>query len=283
MTEYTPGNVEPRDTIHIRKARRDFLDHKRNTIKESSARAYEYPTKDFIEFLEENGVEATGEIDGYLVEQWKQKRYSEVKPVTVHNNVKHVRVFIKWMQNSELVEYGLYDKVAVPQLSKKQAVSNEVLDADQAEEISDFLETYEYATRWHALFELMWHVGCRISGAIALDMDDFKVNLGDKLLHFRDRPDLGTPLKNGAKSERNVTISDSVSTVLNDYIAVHRDDVKDDNDRDPLFTTSSGRLKRQMAYRNISAYSRPCALGKTCPHDKDEKTCPAARQKKQSS
>jgi hypothetical protein len=94
MTGIHPNDVDPREAVHPRKARLDFLEHKQNTIKASSARAYEYPTKDFIELLEENGVEATGEIDGYLIEQWKQKRQSEDKPVTDYNNVKHVRVVI---------------------------------------------------------------------------------------------------------------------------------------------------------------------------------------------
>ena len=111
---HTTNHVEPAESVNPRKARQDFLENKQNTIKESSARAYEYPTKHFIDFLESQGVEVTGEINGYLVEQWKATRQTEVKPVTVHFNVKHVRVFIKWMQNSELVEYGLYDKVAIP-------------------------------------------------------------------------------------------------------------------------------------------------------------------------
>ena len=37
-----------------------------------------------------------------------------------------------------------------------------------------YLEHCEYATRQRALFEFLWYAGCRISGALALDLEDFR-------------------------------------------------------------------------------------------------------------
>jgi hypothetical protein len=70
------------------------------------------------------------------------------------------------MEKPVVVEFGLYDKVAVPQISKREAVSQEVVTK----------------------------------------VDDFKINYGDNVLHFRDQPDQGAALKNGVSSERNGTI-----------------------------------------------------------------------------
>lgn len=273
---------DPSEVVQLRKARRDFLMHKQNTQKDSTARAYEYPTKSFVQFCENHGVEVTGDINGYLVEKWKQQRQTEVKPVTVHNNVKHLRVFIKWMESSELVDYGTYDKIEVPNVPGDGDVSDDTLRADEAKSMLSYLDTYHYASLYHSLFQTMWFTGCRISGAISLDLDDFEPRKhGDSVLRFRDRESEGTPLKNGRKSERSITIRDSLTETLKDYISRRREDERDECGREPLFTVPSGRLYRQRAYKNLVAISRPCVHGGHCPHSRTIEDCEAAQYKEQ--
>lgn len=274
---------DPSEIVTLQKARRDFLAHKQNTQKESTARAYKYPTDSFVQFCEKHGVEVTGDIDGYLVEQWKQQRHNEVKPVTVHNNVKHLRVFIKWMEGADLVEYGTYDKIEVPAVPGNGTVSEEVLRADEAESVLDYLNTYHYASLYHVLFQTMWETACRIGGAVALDLDDFEPRPhGDNVLRFRNREAAGTPLKNGNKGERAVTVRDSLAKTLSDYIAQRREGETDEYGRDPLFTVPGGRLYRQRAYKNVVALSRPCVHSRTCPHSRMIDDCDAAQDKEQS-
>lgn len=96
------------EIVSPRQARRQFLESKKGVVKDSTVRAYRFPTKQFIEFCEKHEVETTGEISGYVIESWKQQRRSEsIKLVTLHNNVKHLRVFIRWCESVELVEQGL--------------------------------------------------------------------------------------------------------------------------------------------------------------------------------
>lgn len=74
--------------IHPRKARRDYFKARRGNIKDSSLRSYKFPTRDFIEFLESNGIEAMIEVDGYHVEQWKLKRKDDgIKQITLVGTV----------------------------------------------------------------------------------------------------------------------------------------------------------------------------------------------------
>lgn len=282
--DFSPNpDRNPSEVVQLRKARREFLTHKQKTQKESTARAYKYPTKSFVEFCENHGVEVTGEIGGFLIEKWKQKRQNEVKPITVHNNVKHLRVFIKWLESADLVEYGTYDKIEVPAVPGGGKVSDEVLRAGEAESILVYMDTYHYASLYHALFQTMWFTGCRISGAMSLDLDDFEPrDHGDNVLRFRNRESAGTPLKNGNKSERAITIRDSLATTLNDYIAMRREGTTDEHGREPLFTVPSGRLYRQRAYKNIVAISRPCVHGGNCPHSRVIEDCDAAQKKEQS-
>jgi site-specific recombinase XerD len=278
------NNQDPSDVTPLQKARRDFLNHKEKTQKPSTARAYKFPTKDFNQFCENSGVEVTGEIANRHVSKWIDQRHDEVKPITVHNNVKHVRVFIKWMGNRDLCDWEIHKKIEIPNVPDQGDVNKQVLREGHAETILDYLDTYHYASTYHALFYTMWHTGCRISGAISLDLDDFDPRShDDNILQFRDRQALATTLKNNYKSERDVTISDGLAQVLNDYISSRRIETTDERGREPLFTVPKGRIYRQIAYKNIVALTRPCVTGENCPHDREIDDCEAARLKKKAS
>ena len=270
---------DPAEVTPLRKARRDFLQHKQETQKESTARAYKYPTRSFADYIDSKAIQATGEIAQRHISGWMDQRRQNVKPVTVQNNAKHLRVFLKWMAQRELIDWGIHERMEIPTVPEGDDVSDTVLRKEQAQNTLEYLETFEYGTVYHALFHTMWHTGCRISGAMALDLDDFQQTAEDSILQFRNRKSTGTPLKNGNKSERNVTLSESLSQVLRDYTASRRSPKKDDYGRDPLFTVAGGRLTRQRAYKNIVAFTRPCVIGENCPHNREINTCEAAQRK----
>lgn len=272
----------PSEVVPLLKARRDFIQYKEQTQKESTARAYDYPTKDFVEFCDSRGVTVTGEIGKRNVTKWIDKRRNEVKPITVHNNAKHLRVFLKWMGNRELCDWEIHRQMEIPNVPEDDDVNDQVLREGHAENVLEYLDTYHYASVYHALFYTMWHTGCRISGAIALDVDDFEPSAhDDSILTFRNRKAEGTPLKNKNKSDRDVTISDALADVLQDYVSTRREDKTDEYGREPLFTVPSGRLYRQRAYKNVVALTRPCVTGENCPHNRAIESCDAAQDKEQ--
>lgn len=268
--------------IHIRKARRDWLSSKDNQ-KDSTVRAYESISRNFIEWLEGQDITQTQDIDGYLVQQWKIKRREEdnVAPATLHNNVKHLRVFIKYLQNSELVDAGLYDRIEVPTISTEQYRSDDIVPKQKMEKLLDYLETYEYASRRHAFVQILWHTACRVSGAVSLDLDDFDPAQGK--MTFRNRRHEGTSLKNGIEGQRDVSLNDEIVGVVNDYINGRRHDVTDEYGREPLFTTKNKRMQRQLAYKDFVGLTRPCEYGNTCPHDRAFDDCTAYKMKRKAS
>lgn len=265
---------------HIRKTRHDYLDSRRGSVKASTLRCYEAITSDFVDYMEKNGIEGTQDLDGYLVHRWilKRKEEDDVAPVTLQNNVRHIRVFLKWCESCELVSDGLYDKVEVPKIHDDQQRSDETVSPTKIESILNHLDLYEYATRVHAATKLLWHTGCRISGAVALDLRDYHPE--ESYVAFRNRRETGTALKNGDGGERNVTVSSDVIEVLNDYVQGRREDVTDEYDREPLFTTPHGRMSRQRMYRDFVGISRPCVYDNYCPHGREVDECTAAQQKR---
>jgi hypothetical protein len=52
----------------------------------------------------------------------------------------------------------------------------------------------------------------------------------------------------------------------------------DDHGREPLLTTSRGRLQKGTIRKYVYAWTRPCATGKDCPFGEDPDTCEAAQR-----
>ena len=271
--DMTDRNIAPRQARHL------FLQSKKGTVKQSSYRAYRFPTRHFTEHLEAQRIDSMREVDGFHIENWKVARRSEnIAPATLKSNVKHVATYLRWCERTNIVQAGLGEKIEIPNIAIEDEASHKRVSHERSLQIRNYLSTFEYGTRQHALFALLWETGCRISGAISLDLGDFSPD--EKRLEFHDRKDTGTALKNGTKGERNLTLSDDLIRVLTDYVGVQRHDVWDDFNRKPLFTTKNGRVTRQRVYKNVVGFTRPCIYKNTCPHGKDIERCEAAQKKK---
>ncbi len=100
-------------------------------------------------------------------------------------------------------------------------------------------------------------------------------NSDEQYLTLVHRPEEGTSLKNGRKSERLVALSNSVCEVLNDWLSVNHSGVVDQHDRKPLFATKIDRLSRTRGRTIVYQYTRPCVYVDNCPHDRDLEECDA--------
>lgn len=118
----------------------------------------------------------------------------------------------------------------------------------------------------------------RIGAVRALDVAD--VSLTDNTLTFRHRPDdehaVDTPLKNGTDGERIVSIDDTTTTLLGDYIADTRDSHEEADGRVPLVTTRQGRVGLSSLRRWVYRWTQPCQIGTECPHDTTPEACDTA-------
>ena len=257
----------------------DFLEEKRGDVAKSSWRNYRYPLREFIAFCADREIENVSDLTGYDLKRFKIRRRDDpnVGKVTLRNNLSVIRVFLRWCEEAQLVERGFHDLVKLPRLEDGELVSNDVLELDEIEEILDYLYKFEYAHRRHATFQLMWHTCIRMGSLISLDLDDYQPNR--QRIRLRHRPDTGTPLKNGSDGERLINLSDQMCEVLDDYIAVHRNDVTDEHGREPLFTSPSKRLYDTLLRKDMYAITRPCHIGLDCPHDRDPETCDAAHKR----
>lgn len=250
-----------------------YIQRKRPDWNGGTERTYRRNLELFVEYMGECGIEALADLSrwdvGGFTDWLLAKDYS---PATVASRQKSARTWIKWCESQGLVDHGLHTAVETLQLDEDEQTSDQQLDPDDARALLSF---YRQSTKWrgtrrHVVLELLWHIGCRASGLLALDVGDYDREQGD--LRFRNRPETETRLKRGPVHERDVTISETPQEVLDLYLARERIDVRDDYGREPLITSQAGRPTEDTLRYWIYEATQPCMAGE-CPHGKRRPNC----------
>jgi integrase len=183
------------------------------------------------------------------------------------------RAFLSYCEAIEAVESGLSDKVLIPSLSRRELSRDHALEPERVQEVLEHLERFEYASLQHVTVALLFHIGCRLGGLRALDVDDYHPE--EQFVSFVHRPETGTPLKNGVEGERAVHLSEEIVELVDDYRRVTRSDTVDEYGRRPLIATRYGRVSESAIRHSMHWVTRPCTLGVACPHDRDVDECEA--------
>lgn len=274
-----------------------WLDRQRAEKSEQTVQSYFYRVRQFVEWLEEEGIHNLNDLTGRDVFRYDSARRSDdLSKSALNSQLGTIKLFLQFCVDVEAVPPDLPAKVDVPTLSRREWTNEEKLSADRAETILENLGRYEYASRDHALFALAWHTGARLGGLRALDLRDCYLTDDDleriahendldqsdlekfslPFVYFRHRPDSDTPLKNQEKGERPVGLSDEIGTILQEFIEISRADVEDDYGRKPLFSSQkgTGRMSKGAIRSRVHIITQPCRYG-TCPHDRDTDTCEA--------
>jgi len=263
------------DSIQPEKAVNMYLSDREAELAKSSLQNHRYHLKRFLEFCEEIGFDDMAELNGRTIYEYKQYRRDEggVNEQTLSNQLSTFRVFTRFCERLEVVEKGLADKIELPDIDPSEAARDEMIQEERAYELLEYLEQFEYASKRHAMFYLMWHTAIRIGSVYSIDLEDYNSEKG--YIELRHRPETGTPLKNKQHGERQLNLKGYLCEVLDDYIQYNRDSVSDDNGRNPLFTSKHGRLYKNQIRRVIYSITRPCYYSGECPHDRDIEDCEA--------
>ncbi|MGM7319829.1 hypothetical protein, partial [Idiomarina sp. ST10R2A5] len=81
-----------------------------------------------------------------------------------------------------------YERVDLPSLTKDDQVSDSTIQPERVPEILKYLSKYEYASRDHAIWALVWHTGVRLGGLRALDLDDVHLDVDKPRIELVHRP-----------------------------------------------------------------------------------------------
>ena len=259
-----------------------YLREKSSEASKSTVQAHDYRLRHFVRWCNEEDISNLNSLTGRDLHKYKLWRRDDgdLNNVSLVTQLSTIRVFIRWCEQIEAVKTGLSESIVLPKLSKGEDQRDAMLSSEEAGKLLDYLRQFEFATRTHALVEVLWHSGMRIGAAQSLDVDDYDSD--DALLELRHRPEQGTKLKNGEEGERYIAINNEVCDVLDAYFDYHREDVTDQHGRNPLFSSRAGRPAKSTLRDSIYKITRPCIYTNHCPHDRDTDDCEALERNKAS-
>lgn len=101
-------------------------------------------------------------------------------------------------------------------VDRKPVREKDVVREGKADDILAHQDKYQYASIQHTIARLLWETGMRAGAARSIDLEDLHLKEESVELHHRSNTD--TPLKNGEKGERAVSLSTRTCNILRDYI-----------------------------------------------------------------
>lgn len=283
-----------------------WIDQQRSEKTDATIGSYERRVSPFLDFIENQcEIADLNDLTTRHIKTYEAVRKSAgVQTNTLNNQFGTIRLFLEYCEQLKAIHSGVVDALSVPGLTKAERVNTEKIHPQRAQTILENLDRFQYASREHVVFLLFWHTTMRIGSVRSLDVEDvylddddldriraeldtegFTEDIIDDLLedavppfvYPRHRPDTDTQLKNHEDGERIINLSAEVAAVLEDYIAVKRDDVQDEYGRNPLLTSQKGggRLSTSAIRNWCYILTQPCEFGNDCPYDKDPESCRA--------
>jgi len=166
-----------------------FLAQREEEVTEKTHQIYHYRLKPFVRWCEEEGIKNLNDLSARSLQEYRlwRKKDGNLKTITLKGQLSTLRVFVKFCELIDSMGQGLHDQMLVPTVDDEEAVSDTILEADRAEQILEYFGKYEYASKRHALFSVLWHTGCRMGAAHFLDVSDFDAD--KQSLAIRHRPE----------------------------------------------------------------------------------------------
>ena len=268
--------IAPADAIEM------YLADRKQELRQSSLRTHRSALGFFEEWCSQESITNLNDLSGRQLHQYRIWRREEATTKTDSLSKQSektqqdvIRQFIRYCETIDGVPRGLNETVRSPTIPDGEVARSDTVDAEQAQDVIQWLARYEYASLEHVVWSLLADTGARIGTIVALDTDDYRPNADPAHIRVRHRPETGTNLKNGDAGERLIALSSDVCAVVDDYLADKRPSVVDDQGRDALLVTTRGRVSRGTIRKYIYKLTRPCAIGQDCPHDRDPESCAA--------
>ena len=262
--------IEPETAVEL------YLEDRESELSKRSQYGHKSRLGHFTRWCNEQEITNMNELSGRDLHRFRLWRRADgdLAPISEKTQMDTLRVFTRWAATIDAVPADLHAKVVSPSMSNEDETKDVMVDADVAEEILDYLSSYEYASVRHVCFLLMWRALLRRGAIRTLDVGDY--NPQEMSLEVEHRPDTDTPIKNKQRGERFIALNDEVCAVLDDWLADQRPDVEDEHGRDPLLATSQGRLHVTTIQNYVYSVTTPCLVTDDCPHNREIEECEAA-------
>lgn len=275
--------MEPKDSLESLEpstAVEMYLNDRRREVSEDTLQSHRYRLDRFLEWCNEQDMDDMTTLGGRDLHRFKLWRERDnIADWTLKSQMDTLRVFVRFCESIDGCVDGLAESINSPSVTREDARGKDILPVNRADEILAYLSKYEYASERHTLARLLWSSGMRVGAARSIDLADCELDPSDGYIRLRNRPEQDTRLKNGDESERSVALDDQTCIVIADYIDENREEVEDEFGRKALFTTEHGRASINTLRCWMYRVTRPCEVGRECPHDRDPDDCEAVQSR----
>jgi len=214
---------------------------------------------------------ALADIGGWILGEFQDwlRDEQDYADVTRKQYLSQFRVFLRWAARREVMRDGLDDKIELPDLSRDDLRSDSTISPDRVQQILDYMDRYQRASRDHVIVLLLFKTGARLGALRGVDLDLVRLDGENPRIEVRHRPEIDCPLKNGEgnqeDAERPIVIGRETAQVVREYVEHHRHDVRDEQGNRPLLTSEYGRLSDSVIKRTVKQWTCPAATDGDCP------------------
>lgn len=234
--------------VTIDDAIESYLTDRKSELSDSSIQNHRYRLKQFREWARGAGsIDYIDDIDPIDLSRFRRARSDDINSNTMYNQLSCLRLFLHFSHRMGWVEEQVPESIVLSSRSGQSRDSS--IDPDRVASLLDDLERYQYASLDHAILSLTYTLSHRLGGLRAIDLSD--VHLNEQWIDMRHRPETDTPLKNKSKSERELNLHGWVVDVLRAWIDDRRPETTDRHGREPLLSSSHGRLAKSSIRDHI--------------------------------
>ena len=217
---------------------------------ESTIKSYKEDLKMFLRCFPE--LKDTDELNLYYIDDFSyEQSLKNLKPSTIRRRISTLESYFSFLEKNHIKE-GLISNIDLPKAEKNLP---HVLRQDEVAQLLDSIDTStEHGVKDHAIFNLMYSAGLRVSELISIKLND--VNYEDKLIKVYGK---------GA-SYRIVPIRESALIDIKRYLKLRNKSVV--VDKNILFLNRNGKkLTRQYIYNELKKVGENAGITKALhPH-----------------
>jgi integrase/recombinase XerD len=254
--------------MSFRQSVNSFLDHLRieRGLAANSIAAYERDLRKLVEYFEAQSVDTNAVSSSDITAFESSLKANELAPASINRIMSAVRTFYKYQNH----EHGILDPTTEISHNKSARRLPKALTVSEVTSLIDagLREGDVISLRDHAMLELLYSSGARVSEVIGINLSDFaKSNLnGDEITTLRIRGKGG--------KERIVPLGKFAVAAIDNYMVRTRPDLaaksgrKESSMNGALFLNQKGtRISRQSAWQIVlTAAERAGITSKVSPH-----------------
>lgn len=132
-----------------------YLRDRDGELSDSTQYAHRKRLEKFVAWCDEDGITNLNDVSGrdlYRFRLWRKQGIETdgLADETLRTAMCTLRVFLRWCVDIDGVRPDVPEKVAIPEYGDRET-REEMLDADHAQSILDYLNTYQYANDAHVI------------------------------------------------------------------------------------------------------------------------------------